>query len=170
MTGTYLPPMPTDGDHIPDSSNPEPASPIPTVKELDDLVTAIFAQRKVVEEKEEALSEENKKLAAMELKAANWLEETGREKYQHPSGTVYFLDKWSFSLPKTDEDKAAFFGWLREKGIFDKYATVHSVAYNSLIQAEWEIAKKNGGGMDFKVPGVPEPTFRRTLRTLKGRS
>lgn len=146
-----------------------PPNPVPTVKELDELVAAIFEQRKVCDEKEAALTEENKKLAAMEFKAANWLEELGRDKYQHPKGTIHFIEKWNFALPKTDEDKKAFFDWLKEKQIFDKYATVHSQAYNSLLNAEWEIAKKEGRGMDFKVPGVPEPTFRRTLGARKSK-
>lgn len=143
---------------------------MPTVKELDELVESIFAQKKACEEKEKALTEENKKLAALEAKAVAWLDELGREKYQHPLGTIYVNEKWRFSLPQSDEEKLAFFGWLKERGLFDRYATVNANSYNSLLLAEWEAAKEAGNGMDFSVPGVPEPKFHRALGTVKARS
>jgi hypothetical protein len=148
-----------------------PAEPkhVPTVKELDELVEQIFAQREKIEEMDAAVTVENKILAALEKKAADWLDELGRDKFQSPKGTVYVQEKWRFNLPQTDEDKKLFFDWLRAKGIFDKYATVNSNSYNSLLLAEWEAAKEAGEGMHFSVPGVPEPKFNRLLGVRKGK-
>lgn len=141
----------------------------PTVEELDALVEAIFEQKKEIENMEKELTMENVKLASLEAKATAWLDELGREKYQHARGTISVRESWRFNLPASDDDKQAFFSWLRERGIFDKYATVNSNSYNSLLLAEWDIAKEEGRGMEFKIPGVPEPKFFRKLATLKGR-
>jgi hypothetical protein len=138
-----------------------------TVKELDDLVEAIFQQKNKIKEMDALTSIENVKLSSMEAKAVAYLEELGREKYPTKYGTIYVQEQWRFPLPKTDEDKAAFFGYLKEQGLFDKYATVNSASYNSYLNAEWEIAKEEGRGMEFKLPGVPEPTFFRKLGTRK---
>lgn len=139
----------------------------PTVRELDELVEAIFAQKKKIEEMEAAVSVENSTLASMEQKAVSYLLELERDKYQHPKGTLFIEEKWRFSLPKTDEAKAEFFSYLRERGLYDKYATVHATAYNSFCNAEWQIAQEEGRGFDFKLPGVPEPTLFRKLSTRK---
>lgn len=141
----------------------------PTVLELDDLVDQIFDQKQKIEEMGAALTEENKRLAQLEFKAAAWLDEIGRETYKGKRGSISIKEKWSFALPKSDEDKQAFFSWMKEKGIFDKYATVHATSYNTLVNEEWEIAKQEGRGMEFSIPGVPEPRFVRLLSTRKGR-
>jgi len=141
----------------------------PTAKELDQLVIDIFEQRKKIEEMDALTAIENNKLSAMKQKAVLYLEELGRENYKLPgSGTIGISEKWRFSLPKTDEDKAAFFSFLKEKGLFEKYATVNSTSYNSYLNSEWETAKEEGRGMEFQIPGVPEPTFYRDLSIRKG--
>lgn len=163
--------MREDPTQEPGAVTPEtPPNYTPTVKELDELCEQIFAQKKICEEKEALATIENKKLAALENQAAAWLDELGREKYQHPAlGTIYIKEEWRFALPPDDDAKAAFFGWLKERQLFDRYATVNSASYNALLKREWEIAKEEGRGMEFSVPGVPEPKFHRALRTLKGK-
>jgi hypothetical protein len=140
-----------------------------TVTDLDALVEEIFTQKVKIEEMGELVTLENKKLAALEAKGVAYLEALGRESYKHPRGTISIKESWRFNLPATDEDKFAFFTWLRERGLYDKYATVNSNSYNSLLLTEWEIAQHEGRAMEFSVPGVPQPKFYRRLGTLKGR-
>lgn len=137
------------------------------IKELGDLIAAMVEQRKKIEELEKPVTEANKTLAAMEQKAASYLEELGWESFKSPFGTISVKDEWRFALPQTDEDKLAFFNYLRERGVYDKYATVHSTAYNSFCKAEWDVAKSEGRGFDFKLPGVPEPKLYRKLSLRK---
>jgi hypothetical protein len=51
--------------------------------------------------------------------------------------------------------------------VYDKYATVNAISYNSFCKAEWEIAKEEGRGMEFSLPGVPEPKYYKKLGTLR---
>lgn len=149
--------------------NPEentPRTPV-TVTEMDQLAEQIFAQDEVIEEIKARLTAENKKLMALEQKFASYLEETGRKNFPTPKGTISFRETWRFNLPKSDEDKAAFSGWLKEQGLYEAYVTFNSNSYNSLLLTEWKNAEKEGRGMDFHIPGVPEPTRHKSV-TWKG--
>jgi hypothetical protein len=131
--------------------------------------SALGNEKDTIEQMERAVTEENKKLALLEAKAVAWLDELGRESYKHPRGSIGVNEKWRFNLPQGDENKAKFFNYLRERGLYDKYATVNANSYNSFLLAEWEVAKEEGRGMEFSVPGVPEPKFFRALSTRKGK-
>jgi hypothetical protein len=140
-----------------------------TVKELDELAAYIFAKRQRIEAIEELVSQENKELAVAKAKFVSYLKELGREDYKSSGGTLSIQAKWRVALPATDEAKTKFFDWLRERGIFDKYATVHSASLNSLYNAEWEAAKDRGEGLSFSIPGVPEPKLFEDLRPYPSR-
>lgn len=148
-----------------DPNDLTPQEPV-TVEALDQLCQDMFSQREKIRKMDEATSEENKRLASMQSKAIAYLVELDREKYQSPFGTISVKEEWRFRLPETLEDKLDFFEHLKEKGMFDQYATVNANSYNSYLNTEWEVAKEEGRGMDFKVPGVPEPTFYRKLNMV----
>ena len=128
-----------------------------TVEELDLLVSDIFTKKKEIEASELVTSGLNKELAVLKGRAVNYLTELGREDFKSPYGNVSISQKWRINMPATDEDKAALFDWMRERQIFDRYATVNSNSLNSLYMAEWEDAKKRGEGMTFSMPGIGEP-------------
>lgn len=140
-----------------------------TVKELDELGKYIFDQVNLIEAMEKLVTEENKKLAAAKCKMVLYLKELGREDYKTDAGSLSISNVWRVNLPQTDEDKAKLFGWLKEKGVFEKYATVHSASLNSLYNAEWDAAKQRGEGLNFAIPGVPEPKLFEALKTYKAR-
>jgi hypothetical protein len=135
------------------------------------MVEELFAQRRKIEEMDLKLSSENKILAQMEAAVVMALKELGRKNYQSPHGTVGITNKWRVNLPQTDADKAKLFDWMRERGIYERYVTVNSNSLNSLFLEEWDAAKKRGEGMEFRLPGVPEPKlFERLTVTKKGAS
>jgi hypothetical protein len=138
-----------------------------TVAELDDLVRQIFDKRLVIEEAEAVVSGHNKELAKLEEKAVVYLKELGRDNYRTEWGTVSILEKWRVNLPQTDEDKQAFFQYLREKGLFDRLATVNSNSLNSLYMAEWAAAQEEGKGMEFSIPGIGAPKLFEALGKRK---
>jgi hypothetical protein len=131
--------------------------PSVTVADLDNLVAAIQAKRQEIEAQEKIVSALNIDLSKLKQTAVHYLKELGREKYQTPFGTISIQQKWRVNMPQTDEDKQALFAHLRERGLFEKYATVNSQSLNSLFMADWEAAQKRGEGMDFHMPGIGEP-------------
>ena len=142
----------------------------PKVRELDALCAEIFDQKDKIEEMGKLVTVENKKLMELEAKALAYLDELERDNYRSPRGTISYKQGWRFNLPETDEAKLAFFDYLREKGLYDRYATVHSAAYNAYCNAEFEAAIADGRGMEFSLPGVPAPKEYKKLGTLRSRS
>jgi hypothetical protein len=138
-----------------------------TVEELDLLVELMFAQKRKIEEADAVTTELNKELTVMKGKAVAYLKELGRDSYRTEFGTIGIGEKWRVSIPQTDDDKQALFGHLKERGILWQYATVNSNSLNSLFLQDWEIAKKAGDGMGFKMPGVSDPKLFEDLRMTK---
>lgn len=138
-----------------------------TVQELNELIEKIKQQEEKIEEQSKVTKALNTELAKMEIKAAAFLDELGQTEFKSPHGTIKIKEKWRFNLPESDEAKAEFFDYLRAKGMFDALATVNSNSYNAFLLKEWDIAKEEGRGMDFHIPGVPEPKFYRSLERRK---
>lgn len=138
----------------------KPAAPTGqvTVAELDALIEKLADCSKRCDAKEDEMKALNKEYASLEGKIAAHMEELNRQKYDSPHGKFQVNEKWRVNMPQTDADKAAFFDHLRERGIFDKLATVNSNSLNALYMRDWEEAKDRGEGMLFNMPGVPAPT------------
>lgn len=138
-----------------------------TVAELDTLVKLISEQRAVIEEADRITASMNIELARLQGKVVQYLKELNRDNYKSPHGTVSVKQNWRVNLPQTDEDKKALFEHLRERGIFDRYATVNSQSLNSLYMADWAAATQEGRGMDFRMPGIGEPKLFEALSYRK---
>lgn len=84
-------------------------------------------------------------------------------------GTVSKKTSMSVTTPKTNEDKAALFKWLKENlgaDGFLAYASVNSQSLNSLYNTMFE---ESSDKMNFKIDGVGEPTERVTLSFRRGK-
>lgn len=103
--------------------------------------------------------------------AFQYLKALGRKNYPTPFGTVYLAKMVSLKGPQTDADKAALFAWMREQGIFEKYASVNVNSLKSLYMAEIERASREDptAALTFAIPGVERPTVYETVKVLKGK-
>ena len=140
-----------------------------SVNEFDAIIAEIFERKAEIEDDKEKLTEKQNKLDQLKAKIVLALKETDRDSFKSPYGTVTISERWRVSLPSEDVDKAALFKHLEERGISMKYLTVNSNSLNSLYMADWEAAKIAGEGMDFKMPGVSEPTLFEDLRITKSK-
>ncbi len=152
-------------------ASPSESAPEVTVQQMDELVTLYFNKQKEKAEKELIVSAVNKEIASIENMLANYLKALNRTDYKHASGTVTAAKKWRVNMPETDADKANLFGWLRERGIFDKYATVNSNSLNSLYMAEWEKVKRESplDALTFTIPGIGAPKLFESIQKRKGK-
>ncbi len=153
-----------------DAQGESPTTPKPsvTVAQLDELVAKIFEKRKEIEAAELVTSKLNIELAKMKQDCVVYLKELGRENYKSPYGSISVQQKWRVNMPQTDAEKQALFEWMREKGIYDKYATVNSASLNSLWNAEREAAAKRGELMEFEIPGLGAGKLFEDLGMRKG--
>lgn len=134
-----------------------------TVKELDDLIEKLAGEETKKDGAAEVLKGINKEINALEYRIAAYMNELGRDEYVSPIGKFTIKDSWRVNMPENDIEKAKLFDHLRERGIFDKYATVNSNSLNALYRADWDAAKEHGEGMTFAMPGVPAPKFDKKL-------
>lgn len=135
-----------------------------TVQQLDELIQKIHEKELEIEKQTEVVTNLGKELAVLEGNAVGYLKDLGRETYDSPFGKLKIEQKWRVNMPADDQAKAELFAHFRERGIFDKYATVHSVSLNSLYKADWEAAKERGEGLEFTMPGIGAPTLFEKLR------
>lgn len=135
------------------------------LNEFDTLCKAMFDQRKKVEAMEKELKDETARLEEMKGKVIAIMTDAGKEKYHVDGcGLLYFTNKRTASMPKDPEKRSAFFTYLRDKGIFEDLITVHSQTLTSFWNQEFEAANSP----DFKIPGIDEPTVRKTLTMKRG--
>jgi hypothetical protein len=140
-----------------------------TVEEVENLCKSIAEKRLIIDEEKSKLTEKNKELDELEAKAVRYLEDLGKKSYKSEHGTVSITEKWRVNLPQTDEDKMAFFEYLRQKGLFEKYATVNSNSLNSYFIAEWEAIKQSDpeAALNFRLPGICEPKLHKDISFRK---
>lgn len=139
-----------------------------TVKELDDLTNEIFKLKAQKDSIEETLSDLNKTLQAKEKQVIEAMKELNLETFKGTGGTLTPYDKVSYAVPKSPEDREAFFTFLREKGVFDGMATVHHATLNAFVSQEYEAAKERGD-LFFTVPGLNAPSITTILSKTKAK-
>jgi hypothetical protein len=80
--------------------------------------------------------------------------------------TFYTQISESVKTPKTLEQKRELFDYLRDKGLFEEMVGVNSQTLNSFYKAMSAQAAELGD-LDFRMPGVEEPTPFTELRLRK---
>lgn len=139
-----------------------------TVEGLDKLVEQIRDKKDEVQASEEVTKNLNKELVQLQGLAVQYLKDLGRDDYKSPNGSISIEEKWRVSMPANDIEKAKLFDHLRERGIFDKYATVHSQSLNSLWKQDRQAAIDRGE-ISFEMPGVGAGQLFEALKFTKPR-
>lgn len=135
-----------------------------TVKQLDELIEKLAAKEVEAEAQGAIMTTLNKEVAALEGRIVQYLKELDRESYDSPVGKFKIEEQWRVNMPADDNAKRALFDHLREREIFDKYATVNSNSLNALYMADWREAKEQGRGMEFTMPGIAAPKLFEKLK------
>jgi hypothetical protein len=139
-----------------------------TVEDLDKLVEEIFVAKDKYEEIGRHKAEAYNEFVALKAKAVTYLRELERRNYKTDKGLITISQKYRVKLPVSPESKGQLFDYLKEKGVFEKYATVNSNSLNALHKAEREAAEERGEGMTWSMPGIDDPTLFEDLTTKKG--
>lgn len=139
-----------------------------TVKELDDLGSDIFELKTQKDALEDQLSEINKTLQAKERKCIEIMRELKLETFKGSRGTLTPYDKTSYAVPKTEEDRAKFFDYLKQHNVFDGMVTVHHATLNAYVTQAYNEAKEKGD-IFFTVPGLGAPTITTILSKTKAK-
>lgn len=134
-----------------------------TLQDFQNLCTEMYAQKQRCDAIEAELKGESKKLEDLKAKVLAHMELTELESYKVSGhGTIFIREDSSVQVPQSETDRKAFFDYLTNRGIFWESITVHSQKLNSLYKSFLEEAVEKGDS-GFKVPGIGEPKFRKTL-------
>ncbi len=137
-----------------------------TVGELENLCSKIAEQRNICDEASSKLKTENQNLDALEIRLMETLSALNKDNYKSNVGTFSITHRTSVRIPQGD-DREAFFGYLKEIGAFDALITVNSKTLNGWYSKQFEAAKDSGNVMDFRVPGLGEPSISEHLSFRK---
>ncbi len=129
-----------------------------TLAEMNNKIADLRALSVKEKDLKDALKEVNAVQAEIEAQLIEALMDNQLKNYRAPEGLVSLVQKTSVKTPKTPEAREAFFGWLRERGLYDQLISVNSMTLNALYKEEFEAAALRGD-MDFKVPGLEEVTI-----------
>lgn len=139
-----------------------------TVKDLFDLGDKIQELEAVYKEEKAKLDVLGAEIDSLFNKATEFLDELALTSFKTPHGTFVIRETQQVKVPATDEDKEQLFIWLKERGIFERYATVNSKSLNSLYNAEYEEALKQGEDMIiWTIPGIGQSKVYRTTSMRK---
>jgi len=146
-----------------------------TVEQLDAALKAYndkYSEYEVQKAKASAL---HKEAETLEKKLIEAMEQAGKSKYYCEGvGTAYFSDKMVVTTPKTNDDKRKLFDWLKEKNgetFFLATVSVNHQTLQSLYNSELQKAVDEGGDAStFHIPGLEQPTSKRSLNLRGERS
>lgn len=128
-----------------------------TLEEMELLGKKILEGRAAVDGWADKKKEAEAEVVKYEQKMLEILHETSRTNFPLADGTsIYINRRLSFTVPKTPEQRAEFFNYLRDKGVFDNMITVNHQTLNSYCKAEFEAA--TGRGELASIPGIAPPT------------
>lgn len=137
-----------------------------TIDELNEKVRQITELRQKKDELSDLKRGVEEELDAAENRFLELMQENNMQKYQSPFGLVSMSFRTSVRTPKTEEDRALFFQYLTDRGLYDKMITVNSQTLNSFYKAEFEQAREEGKE-DFQIPGLNEVTLTPILSLRK---
>lgn len=122
-----------------------------SVEELKRYCEGVANAREKVEQAKEILKSNQETLEECEIRLLAALEESKLKTFKNELGAFTIKNTESVKIPH-GEAKDAFFEFLKEKGMFEALATIHSKTLNSWYNEE---AKKDPF---FKAPGLEAPT------------
>lgn len=137
-----------------------------TQKQFEDELEQIFNLKLQLEAESKVLKEKNKLLDEKKAYIIEALEGLGKTAHEGRVCKAYITTKLDVKCPQLQEDREAFFEYLKKKGVYDGMIGVNYQTLNSFYkqEADLELSK---GNIDFKMPGIGEPNYRKTLNFRK---
>lgn len=135
------------------------------INELNNMTHDAWAIKDRMTELEAELKQLQKEKQVLMDKIKNVLKENDLPNFRNSRGLATIRRDWRCSVPKEPEKKKEFFDYLKEKGWFDEWITVHSQTLNAEYKKLYEAAAKEGE--IFEIPGVGEPHIVETVTLRK---
>lgn len=137
-----------------------------TLAQFNDEVKKLKELKNKKDELEDVADEAKKAYDEQRTVVQSFMEANELENFKLPGvANVTLAEEFFVAYPQSQEDIQAFYEWLASKEM-DHLRKVNSQTLNSLYKQEREAAKERGDVVF--IPGLPQPSVKRTLRVLKG--
>lgn len=133
-----------------------------SIQEMEERIKIMSDLRGKEKELSDAKKKVTEELERVEIALIETLNAEGLDNFRGSLGTISVTHKASAKLPRTKEDREAFFSYLKELGLYDDMVSVNSNTLVSFYNSKMEEAKQMGN-VDFKIPGINEVKIRETL-------
>lgn len=137
-----------------------------SIKELDHMVKQYAAYRAEIESRKESLSEVEGKAKQLESQIIEILQNSGKKSWESEYGKFSWVQRASFKQPDSSENRAKFYGYLKELGIFEDMVSVNSNTLTAWASKEVE-AQEETGNIGWLPPGLSSPNYSYYLRKQK---
>lgn len=124
-----------------------------TIKDLHLMIKQAFELKVKIDEIEALAEEQKTHLEKLKHKMSAVLGENNMTHFKSEYGAITRKAEYSVKIPKLEEQRNAFFEYLKKNGLFDQMITVNSRTLNSHVKEEREAALAKGI-IDFSIPGI----------------
>lgn len=147
----------------PIGSIPDPWPEMNKPPPLEEILADTAALKEEIQLLELAIKQKQVKFQTLSQTILKSLELMEVDQLRAHGFLFYKETKTSVTTPKTPEEKKLLFDYLEERGILLEMASVNSQTLNKLYKDFADEAAKQGV-LDFRLPGVPEPTIYTNLK------
>lgn len=131
----------------------EPLEEPEEIVDLKQLAEMLVAAKDLADDLDSQLEAANKAKKEVEQKLLKALELSGLTSFKALGFNFYQQVQQGVKTPKTLEDKALLFEYLKSLGIYDELIGVNSQTLNSLFKSQEKEALEKGI-LEFTMPGV----------------
>ena len=137
-----------------------------TIEELNRLCEKMYELKAEASALSEQSKAKNKEVLLLQQNILEIFEENEMTSHSGSFGKIIKSKRYSVKKPASEEDKAAFFGYLKEQGIFEDMVSVHSSTLQGYVKQEIE-AKEAEGKLGWKPPGINDIGYIDTISMRK---
>lgn len=119
------------------------------------LVEELYEARAEQDKRRDALAQQSEIVDELERRIINMLEAAEMDRLDGNNCYVLLGERTSVKTPKGNAERALFFDYLRERGVYEELRTVNSQSLNAFYKSELELALDRGE-VDFSIPGITE--------------
>jgi hypothetical protein len=124
-----------------------------TVEILEDAINNCFIRRTEHAAQKKYTTEIWNEVEELQTAIGVMFEKLEKQKHQTKYGTFSMKLEEGYRLPKDDDSRAAFFAYLRDRGVYDTMITVNARTLETFVKDEVEI-KEQEGDFEFVPPGI----------------
>lgn len=128
-----------------------------SMAEFQAMTQEMFQKKRVLDEIDKTRDAASLELEKLKQKVLGLMVDLGIKTFPLEGyGKITVRKEIRVSMPSNPENKEAFFGYLKDKNLFENLASINYATLNAWYRQEVE-SRITIGDVDFRVPGLDEP-------------